>query len=233
MYEIKCYYYKWLYSCWTSVLRYFFFTAMLFVHGRILSQRLVNTVTSDKFLYQFVSTLIKYHMAVCYFLYITGWLLFFLSFCIVLQVLQVLYYYLFPSLIDNLLLYIYHGWFLYPQATILLYMNYQTFIYNGWLLIKILFVILLRLCVVHSLIKEEAVQVSIWPVCMDSHDSDCGLYTIFLHCGQHFWRNILVTLYLEWTAVLFLYSTQCYSNFSFLQCSNLNNTLLSNVTFDT
>ncbi|CAL5409397.1 unnamed protein product [Camellia sinensis] len=32
--------------------RHFFFTAMLFVYGRILSQRLVNTVTSDKFLYQ-------------------------------------------------------------------------------------------------------------------------------------------------------------------------------------
>ncbi|THG21531.1 hypothetical protein TEA_018543 [Camellia sinensis var. sinensis] len=31
---------------------HFFFTAMLFVYGRILSQRLVNTVTSDKFLYQ-------------------------------------------------------------------------------------------------------------------------------------------------------------------------------------
>ncbi|XP_044496120.1 phosphatidate cytidylyltransferase 2 [Mangifera indica] len=58
---------------------YFFFSVMLFVYGRILSQRLVNTVTSDKFLYQFVSTLIKYHMAVCYFLYITGFVWFILS----------------------------------------------------------------------------------------------------------------------------------------------------------
>ncbi|XP_044512408.1 phosphatidate cytidylyltransferase 2-like [Mangifera indica] len=58
---------------------YFFFTAMLFVHGRILSQRLVNTVTSDKFLYQFVSSLIKYHMVVCYFLYITGFVWFILT----------------------------------------------------------------------------------------------------------------------------------------------------------
>ncbi|XP_031260868.1 phosphatidate cytidylyltransferase 2-like [Pistacia vera] len=58
---------------------YFFFTAMLFVYGRILSQRLVNTVNSDKFLYQFVSSLIKYHMVVCYFLYITGFVWFILS----------------------------------------------------------------------------------------------------------------------------------------------------------
>uniref|UniRef100_A0A166CL96 Phosphatidate cytidylyltransferase n=1 Tax=Daucus carota subsp. sativus TaxID=79200 RepID=A0A166CL96_DAUCS len=41
---------------------HFFFTAMLFVYGRILSQRLVNTVTSDKFLYQLVGRLVKYHM---------------------------------------------------------------------------------------------------------------------------------------------------------------------------
>lgn len=59
-----------------SLFRHFFFTAMLFVYGRILSQRLVNTVTSDKFLYQFVSSLIKYHMVVCYFSYIAGWLWF-------------------------------------------------------------------------------------------------------------------------------------------------------------
>lgn len=45
---------------------------MLFVYGRILSQRLVNTVTSDKFLYKLVSRFIKYHMVTCYFLYITG-----------------------------------------------------------------------------------------------------------------------------------------------------------------
>uniref|UniRef100_A0A175YNM3 Phosphatidate cytidylyltransferase n=1 Tax=Daucus carota subsp. sativus TaxID=79200 RepID=A0A175YNM3_DAUCS len=51
---------------------HFFFTAMLFVYGRILSQRLVNTVTSDKFLYQIVGRLNKYHMVTCYFLYIAG-----------------------------------------------------------------------------------------------------------------------------------------------------------------
>ncbi|EXB41549.1 Phosphatidate cytidylyltransferase [Morus notabilis] len=39
---------------------HFFFTAMLFVYGRILSQRLVSTVTPDKFLYQLVSSLIKF-----------------------------------------------------------------------------------------------------------------------------------------------------------------------------
>ncbi|GER54792.1 phosphatidate cytidylyltransferase [Striga asiatica] len=38
---------------------HFFFTAMLFVYGRILSQRLVNTVTTDKVLYKLVSKFIK------------------------------------------------------------------------------------------------------------------------------------------------------------------------------
>jgi hypothetical protein len=63
-----------IYSFSFSMLRHFFFTAMLFVYGRLLSQRLVNTITSDRFLYQLVSSLFKYHMAICYFLYIAGWL---------------------------------------------------------------------------------------------------------------------------------------------------------------
>ncbi|XP_022716184.1 phosphatidate cytidylyltransferase 2-like [Durio zibethinus] len=58
---------------------YFFFTAMLFVYGRLLSQPLVNTVTSDKILYQFVSSLVKYHMAICYFSYIAGFMWFILT----------------------------------------------------------------------------------------------------------------------------------------------------------
>nr|XP_043612371.1 phosphatidate cytidylyltransferase 1-like [Erigeron canadensis]XP_043612373.1 phosphatidate cytidylyltransferase 1-like [Erigeron canadensis] len=58
---------------------HFFFTAMLFVYGRILSQRLVNTVTTDKFLYKIVGNLIKYHMVTCYFLYIAGFVWFILS----------------------------------------------------------------------------------------------------------------------------------------------------------
>jgi phosphatidate cytidylyltransferase len=58
---------------------HFFFTAMLFVYGRILSQRLVNTVTLDKFLYKVVGRLIKYHMVTCYFLYIAGFVWFILS----------------------------------------------------------------------------------------------------------------------------------------------------------
>ncbi|KAI9123962.1 hypothetical protein K1719_005262 [Acacia pycnantha] len=58
---------------------YFFFTAMLFVHGRILNQRLVNTVTLDKVLYQLVSSLVKYHMAICYSLYIAGFMWFILT----------------------------------------------------------------------------------------------------------------------------------------------------------
>ncbi|KAJ7960833.1 Phosphatidate cytidylyltransferase family protein [Quillaja saponaria] len=55
---------------------HFFFTAMLFVYGRILSQQLVNTVTSDKFFYRLVSSLIKYQMFICYFLYIAGFMWF-------------------------------------------------------------------------------------------------------------------------------------------------------------
>ncbi|KAE7995297.1 hypothetical protein FH972_000113 [Carpinus fangiana] len=58
---------------------HFFFTAMLFVYGRLLSQRLVNTITSDRFLYQLVSSLFKYHMAICYFLYIAGFMWFILT----------------------------------------------------------------------------------------------------------------------------------------------------------
>ncbi|KAH6769988.1 cytidinediphosphate diacylglycerol synthase 2 [Perilla frutescens var. hirtella] len=58
---------------------HFFFTAMLFVYGRILSQRLVNTVTMDKFLYKLVGRLIKYHMVTCYFLYIAGFMWFILT----------------------------------------------------------------------------------------------------------------------------------------------------------
>ncbi|KAG8370332.1 hypothetical protein BUALT_Bualt14G0105800 [Buddleja alternifolia] len=58
---------------------HFFFTAMLFVYGRILSQRLVNTVTTDKFLYKLVGRLIKYHMVTCYFSYIAGFMWFILT----------------------------------------------------------------------------------------------------------------------------------------------------------
>ncbi|KAK4275398.1 hypothetical protein QN277_018488 [Acacia crassicarpa] len=58
---------------------HFFFTAMLYVYGRILRQQLVKTMTSDKFLYTLVSSLIKYQMAICYFLYIAGFVWFILS----------------------------------------------------------------------------------------------------------------------------------------------------------
>lgn len=45
---------------------------MLFVYGRILSQQLVNTMSTDKFFYKLVSGLLKYQMVICYFLYIAG-----------------------------------------------------------------------------------------------------------------------------------------------------------------
>uniref|UniRef100_M4EC95 Phosphatidate cytidylyltransferase n=1 Tax=Brassica campestris TaxID=3711 RepID=M4EC95_BRACM len=58
---------------------HFFFTAMLFVYGRILQQQLVNTVSSDRFIYKLVSGLIKYQMVICYFLYIAGFMWFILT----------------------------------------------------------------------------------------------------------------------------------------------------------
>ncbi|XAR56738.1 Phosphatidate cytidylyltransferase [Bertholletia excelsa] len=58
---------------------HFFFTAVLFVYGRILDQQLVNTVTSDKLFYRLVSGLLKYRMVICYFLYIAGFVWFILS----------------------------------------------------------------------------------------------------------------------------------------------------------
>uniref|UniRef100_M4F0B3 Phosphatidate cytidylyltransferase n=1 Tax=Brassica campestris TaxID=3711 RepID=M4F0B3_BRACM len=42
-------------------------------------QRLANTVTADQFLYRLVSGLIKYHMAICYLLYIIGFMWFILT----------------------------------------------------------------------------------------------------------------------------------------------------------
>ncbi|CAM8896388.1 unnamed protein product [Rhodiola kirilowii] len=58
---------------------HFFFTAMLFVYGRILNQRLVNTVTSDRVLFKLVGYLTKYHMVICYALYIIGFMWFILT----------------------------------------------------------------------------------------------------------------------------------------------------------
>jgi phosphatidate cytidylyltransferase len=55
---------------------HFFFTAMVYVYGRFMSRQLVNTVSSDKVLYQLISNLIKYHMLICYCLYITGFVWF-------------------------------------------------------------------------------------------------------------------------------------------------------------
>eukprot|EP01018_Ginkgo_biloba_P024691 Gb_11649 [translate_table: standard] len=58
---------------------HFFFTAMVYVYGRFLSRQLVNTVSSDKVLSQLFSNLIKYHMFICYFLYIAGFVWFILT----------------------------------------------------------------------------------------------------------------------------------------------------------
>ncbi|KAJ6805289.1 putative phosphatidate cytidylyltransferase 1 [Iris pallida] len=58
---------------------HFFFTVMLFAYGRFLSRHFVNTVTSDKLLYQLARGLIKYQMIICYFLYIAGFVWFILT----------------------------------------------------------------------------------------------------------------------------------------------------------
>ncbi|KAK6934510.1 hypothetical protein RJ641_034665 [Dillenia turbinata] len=58
---------------------HFFFTAMLFVYGRILSQQLVYTGASDKLFYKLTSVFVKYQMVICYFLYIAGFVWFILS----------------------------------------------------------------------------------------------------------------------------------------------------------
>lgn len=45
---------------------------------------------------------------------------------------------------------------------------------------------------VHIDIEEEEVQVSIWPVRLDSYDSDCSIYSVLFHCSQYFRGNFLV-----------------------------------------
>ncbi|KAL6571454.1 phosphatidate cytidylyltransferase [Orobanche hederae] len=126
---------------------HFFFTLMLFVYGRILSQRLVNTVTTDKVLYKLVNKFIKYHMVTCYFLYIAG---------------------LKQNMLDGILL---------SSKCRTYYLGNQS-TKDGYVYILGEF----RFHVVHSYTEEEDVQVSIWPVCMDTHDSDCGVHTIIVYC---------------------------------------------------
>lgn len=58
---------------------HFFFTAMVYVYGRFLSKQLVSTISSDRVLTQLFSELIKYHMLICYFLYIAGFVWFILT----------------------------------------------------------------------------------------------------------------------------------------------------------
>ncbi|CAH1428729.1 unnamed protein product [Lactuca virosa] len=58
---------------------HFFFTAMLFVYGRILSQQIMHAVTPEKFFYKLATSFMKYQMVICYFLYITGFMWFILT----------------------------------------------------------------------------------------------------------------------------------------------------------
>ncbi|MCO5572486.1 hypothetical protein L7F22_026241 [Adiantum nelumboides] len=51
---------------------HFFFTAMVYVYGRFLSKQLVSAISSDRILTQLFSGFIKYHMLICYFMYIAG-----------------------------------------------------------------------------------------------------------------------------------------------------------------
>lgn len=53
--------------------RHFFITAMLYVYGRFLSKQLVKTINTDQIMsHIFKYGLIKYHMIICYSLYIAG-----------------------------------------------------------------------------------------------------------------------------------------------------------------
>ena len=57
----------------SSVFRHFFLTAMLYVYGRFLNKHLVKTIHSDHLIpHLFKYGLIKYHMLICYSLYIAG-----------------------------------------------------------------------------------------------------------------------------------------------------------------
>lgn len=58
---------------------HFFFTAMIYVYGRFLSKQLVSTISSDRILTQLFSGFIKYHMIICYFMYIAGFVWFILT----------------------------------------------------------------------------------------------------------------------------------------------------------
>ncbi|KAH8946251.1 hypothetical protein BDL97_12G084300 [Sphagnum fallax] len=58
----------------------FFITAMLYVYGRFLSKQLTTTMHSDQVLSPFFKHgLIKYHMIICYFMYIAGFVWFILT----------------------------------------------------------------------------------------------------------------------------------------------------------
>ncbi|KAG0616981.1 hypothetical protein M758_5G156700 [Ceratodon purpureus] len=59
---------------------HFFLTAMLYVYGRFLNKHLVKTIHSDHLIpYLFKYGLIKYHMLICYSLYIAGFVWFILT----------------------------------------------------------------------------------------------------------------------------------------------------------
>ncbi|XP_076938072.1 phosphatidate cytidylyltransferase 1-like [Bidens hawaiensis] len=58
---------------------HFFFTAMLYVYGRILGQQIWHAVTPEKVFYKLATSFMKYQMVICYFLYIAGFMWFILT----------------------------------------------------------------------------------------------------------------------------------------------------------
>ena len=54
--------------------------------------------------------------------------------------------------------------------------------YRNGLIFKVYWLTLYRFCMVHSYAKEENVQVSIWAVCMDAHDSILGFCSVLFCC---------------------------------------------------
>lgn len=74
---------------------------------------------------------------------------------------------------------------------------------------------------VHFDAKEGEVQVSVWPICMDTHDPDCGAHSVLFHCRQYLWRNFLVTeilqgyIYHLWHGILCIFNKHFFLLFLF------------------
>lgn len=94
-----------------------------------------------------------------------------------------------------LTLHVPHGAFIFKNQNQLVYVVLfpyaNSIMYENWTLTQMSY----RNDVVHSYSEKKDVQVSVWSVCMDAHDSYSGLYAVLIHCCKYFRRNILVSRY--------------------------------------